>query len=151
MRWTWLPNKLYYSTVVEAADYLWETFSFPITRGKIFLCMSTTLRWRLEQGIPIQMFRAMYLREGSTPPRRTASPESTQGRPDLLSASRRNAAIRSKQGFQDTWVGLPHGEIQWLKSTVLISVTFWSTERRKENGRLEHDSSLYQASHVNHC
>lgn len=142
MLWTRLPNKLYYRSVVEAADFLRETFPFPITRGKIFLCMCTTLRRRLEQGIPIRMFRAMYLREEGLPPT-----ESTQGRPARPSASRRKAAITSKEGFQDTWVGLPHGKIQWLKSAVLISVIFWSAERRKEKGRLEHDSSVYQASH----
>lgn len=50
--------------------------------------------------------------EQHTPKEGLPPTESTQGRPDLPSASRRNAAIKSKEGFQDTWVGLPHGKIQ---------------------------------------
>lgn len=144
MLWTRLPNKLYYRSVVEAADFTRKHFHFPLP-GARFFCVCA-LHSGEDWNRAFQSECSEYVSE-----RRTASTGlHPKGRPARPSASRRNAY--NKQGRFPGYLG---GASPWgnpmTKISSLISVIFWSAERRKEKGRLEHDSSVYQASHVNHC
>lgn len=98
-----------------------RTIPTSLNLGKISLCRSTQPNPNLRDSFPTHI---TYPSQGWLP---LSPPEK-----DLIHLPLPGRTIiRNKEGFQETWVGLPSGQVQWTNSTVLMPAVFWSASGRK--------------------
>lgn len=124
--------------IVEAAEHLWETFLFPSAGARSPSACPLLLHedWN-------STFQPKRSKTGIWEGKRdfsSRSPKeglpSTEANPIIRPLPGKKTLIQSKKVLQGTWVRLLHRKVQWVKSTVLISVVLDQQAGENGNGKL---------------